>query len=597
MDITRSHTGCWTCRSRRVKCDESRPVCSRCSRSGLTCGYDIRLTWQDDNDARGVCHGRAGVWSKSGKQRGQTKQRKAKSPGVVGPPFPRLAHTRFLNTTVADVQRYLGDDEQEQSDEGDCRLDHQEEILPDLGFPQHTLAHLTRPSKYASYDPILLSYYEAVICSTSTLLDDEKHNPYRHVLLPMALQSPGVYHTTLAISANTLRLARSEYTVIALEHRQQALRRLVTILNRKECDDSEMDEILGMVLMLCWFEISDGCNPSWVTHLKGFRGLLHRHRRKLANVSPHSWNMQQFFVRYFDFHLVLAKTTFRVDEGDSNADLSHPIVGNTGSESTSSRSELYHGPDHTRQDHDDAPNFSSSTSSLSLHMPLDSMDDIDPYMGFSNGLLLLINEITDIGPMASRTGDQARATIHARRLKTSLANLHQRLPESAVSSDMVTRRRAFVATAEAYRLGAIILLHEVLSRSYPAVSAPCHVITKPELDDAIQSILQLIDTRLEDMIDTAALPLWPLFLAGCCVDLEEDRMTALRLFEVIEQRKRFGNITPARKVMEMVWRQRDLGRDDRQQPARNRKGGRGTVEQYEWERASTLLGGWKISLT
>ncbi|EXJ91987.1 hypothetical protein A1O3_00537 [Capronia epimyces CBS 606.96] len=463
-----------------------------------------------------------------------------------------------------------------------------------VGIPQRPLAHLDRHSKFARYDPILLSYYEAVICSTSTLLDDEKNNPYRHVLLPMALQSPGIYHATLAISAHTLCLARSEYAVIALEHRQQALKRLITILSREECDDSEMDEVLGLVLMLCWFEISDGCNPSWVTHLKGFRTLLHRHRRTSANGSLHSLSLKQFFVRYFDFHLVLAKTAFRVDEEESTAKLPQPPVIRSGLLFASCETDESIDSNPVTRESDDTHNLSSSTALLSLHMPLDSMDDIDPYMGFSNSLLLLINEITELGPMATRLCNQPTVTSHARRLKASLENLDQRPPDVLAfssNSKLGTSRRAFVTTAETYRLGAFVLLHEILWRSYPAASAASHVITIAERDEAIRSILKLVDTHHKDMINTATLPLWPLFLAGCCVDLEEDRMTVLRLFEIIEQRKRFGNVPPARKVMEMVWRQRDLGRDGRR-PARRKN-----VEQYEWERASTLLGGWKISLT
>ncbi|KAL2061459.1 hypothetical protein VTL71DRAFT_6836 [Oculimacula yallundae] len=44
----RSSTGCWTCRLRRKKCDETRPVCDRCSRLQLTCeGYIDRPYWMD----------------------------------------------------------------------------------------------------------------------------------------------------------------------------------------------------------------------------------------------------------------------------------------------------------------------------------------------------------------------------------------------------------------------------------------------------------------------------------------------------------------------------------------------------------------------
>ncbi|KAJ5616600.1 hypothetical protein N7537_001714 [Penicillium hordei] len=43
---TKTFTGCWTCRERRVKCDEEHPHCRRCQRSGWECkGYDLRLGW------------------------------------------------------------------------------------------------------------------------------------------------------------------------------------------------------------------------------------------------------------------------------------------------------------------------------------------------------------------------------------------------------------------------------------------------------------------------------------------------------------------------------------------------------------------------
>jgi hypothetical protein len=35
----RSRTGCVTCRNRRVRCDEQRPICSNCDAAGLSCGF------------------------------------------------------------------------------------------------------------------------------------------------------------------------------------------------------------------------------------------------------------------------------------------------------------------------------------------------------------------------------------------------------------------------------------------------------------------------------------------------------------------------------------------------------------------------------
>ena len=44
----RSRTGCWTCRTRKVKCDEGRPACGQCNRLGHTCDYSPRLSFRDD---------------------------------------------------------------------------------------------------------------------------------------------------------------------------------------------------------------------------------------------------------------------------------------------------------------------------------------------------------------------------------------------------------------------------------------------------------------------------------------------------------------------------------------------------------------------
>ncbi|KAI5905741.1 Arginine metabolism regulation protein II [Candida parapsilosis] len=44
----RTFDGCWTCRSRKVKCDLTKPICMRCAKSKREClGYAIRLRWSD----------------------------------------------------------------------------------------------------------------------------------------------------------------------------------------------------------------------------------------------------------------------------------------------------------------------------------------------------------------------------------------------------------------------------------------------------------------------------------------------------------------------------------------------------------------------
>ncbi|KAF4446380.1 hypothetical protein FALBO_17083 [Fusarium albosuccineum] len=47
--ILRTRSGCYTCRTRRRKCDEAKPECANCVRLGFKCdGYGLRLRWPGD---------------------------------------------------------------------------------------------------------------------------------------------------------------------------------------------------------------------------------------------------------------------------------------------------------------------------------------------------------------------------------------------------------------------------------------------------------------------------------------------------------------------------------------------------------------------
>lgn len=51
---SRTFTGCWTCRKRKVLCDESKPECVACQSQGLRCdGYASKLIWLNDNSLQG----------------------------------------------------------------------------------------------------------------------------------------------------------------------------------------------------------------------------------------------------------------------------------------------------------------------------------------------------------------------------------------------------------------------------------------------------------------------------------------------------------------------------------------------------------------
>ncbi|KAJ5787570.1 transcriptional regulator family: Fungal Specific TF [Penicillium paradoxum] len=401
-------------------------------------------------------------------------------------------------------------------------------------------------------DPVLMSYFEHIICSSSTLVDNAHYNPYRYLILPMALQSEGLYHAALAVAANTLKLSDQRYRLSALEHHHRALTHLRSLLNQDNWTEHELDEMLGLVLMLCWFDISDSSRPSWVTHLNGFQDLI-RTRKERPGRSSHSQELTNFFNRYFAFHLVLARTAFRVTY----------------------------------------PTF--HTSPVLPDSILENSDTIDPYMGLSPALLLMIDQVAELA-WAREDGNLKTSNTDVHHLKTNLDELEQKIPSGNIDPSMEC-----AAIAEANRLGALLLLHEICATKATTNTFSISILASDEKNTYVEQILALMSEKKANMMRTAVLPLWPLFLAGCCAHREEERVVVLQLFEELEGIRRFGNIAPAIEVVQMVWRQRDLSsQDERKRRKKNNSRREKNVvyeSRFSWEHAMVMLGGWKLCLT
>ncbi|KAJ5637752.1 hypothetical protein N7490_007631 [Penicillium lividum] len=123
---TKTFTGCWTCRARRVKCDDEQPHCRRCRRSGWQCqGYGMRLGWTQTPGSRShrrqICSSSpqstlelpsAAVTALlaeldecsdgSAQQRGPFSVFSASSPEPEGPRTPIYLDSRLSSSPVAD---------------------------------------------------------------------------------------------------------------------------------------------------------------------------------------------------------------------------------------------------------------------------------------------------------------------------------------------------------------------------------------------------------------------------------------------------------------------------------------------------------------
>ncbi|KAL1889644.1 hypothetical protein Sste5346_008763 [Sporothrix stenoceras] len=441
----------------------------------------------------------------------------------------------------------------------------------------------------------LLDFYTAIVCSKATMLDERDHNPFRFILLPMAMSSRRVYYGLLAVAASKLAASaaaaasssdthNTQAHALALTYRQYALGGLRQFLSTiRPTEPEDLLEALAAAIPLCWFEVADHCQPTWTDHLAAIAALLEACTNHPA-MPESAQDIVRFAWQYFAYHLVTAKTTFAVNQ----------IIPSTSSLRLPS----------------------TPISSQYLHLRADTTRDsyVDAYQGFSNTLLFLIDDICELRNTPAAPLTQVAATVH--RIEEAIVSLRQLPPKpywfedgdslfnnlfngeegtTSPASDRSdsphprnserTRFLVLESTAEAHRLGALLFLDETCALYWPEI-VPRTRAVRTRLVDQIVDLSRAI---LAAEHVTAAFPVWAIFMAGCMATAtaggDHQRQRILDIFSRLEKTM-FRSIPPARKVVEMVWRQQDLTVDENPRVATSWNGSFRT-----WKRADNGGGG------
>ena len=164
---------------------------------------------------------------------------------------------------------------------------------------------------FTSIETQLLEYYVYSLAPKCSLSIDL--NPYLDVLLPVACEFAPLRHTLLAASACQLYHISGEnsFQVQSLRHRSKAIRGLNEHLARQKMDWQS----LATMVMFCFRDITDGCEPSWITHLNmGLRML-----RELKCGTRTDADLRSFCEIYFVAHEVMGRTAW--ENEDAKADV------------------------------------------------------------------------------------------------------------------------------------------------------------------------------------------------------------------------------------------------------------------------------------
>jgi len=190
VNLTRTHTGCLTCKKRRRKCDEARPRCSDCRRLCLECEYST---------PRPRKH--------SGSSASSTSQPSAEA---------------TIPYTTPQASRTTNDHEQDMhNDMNDCiSWSDSHDTWPQFSQPHLALPPSqcggtpavnnglqmvmlsAAPGIHSQEDKSLLNHYMKVVAGVLSKRTDRISNPYLTKILPLAFSNQLVMNSVLALSAS-----------------------------------------------------------------------------------------------------------------------------------------------------------------------------------------------------------------------------------------------------------------------------------------------------------------------------------------------------------------------------------------------------------
>lgn len=91
-------------------------------------------------------------------------------------------------------------------------------------------------------------------------------------------------------------------------------------------------------------------------------------------------------------------------------------------------------------------------------------------------------------------------------------------------------------TADSNRLAALLFLDETCATHLPHIVPRC----RKSRSVIIQKIFSYVKSICETGPITAALPIWPVFVAGCMASTDDDRLQVMEIFDKFLSEEKFG---------------------------------------------------------
>ncbi|KAF5635833.1 hypothetical protein F52700_5145 [Fusarium sp. NRRL 52700] len=307
----RSRAGCWTCREKKVKCDETRPQCRRCVRLHRSCDYESRAR-------KPYTRGNQG----SPQEQPLPRRQPQRSSGDGETPG-NAVHPTAAERTAPDSPGSTHDTTHQFSPIRPPEVSPLQASQSNTPVAEPSNSE-TLPSDVV-FDPV--SEVSAACAEILEASDTEAIHCFRFVLAPsidrkqpettvlatmwkLAIHSPMVLHMICALGAQQSYIldrqkceldASMEHarTVRAAEHYGASLRLLVIAAAEDTGQIGELDLILATLWLMLEYEqrFGDGSGSGLSAHLKGagsiLQGRIHKLRDMIEDDDSHIWSPTQ----------------------------------------------------------------------------------------------------------------------------------------------------------------------------------------------------------------------------------------------------------------------------------------------------------------
>ena len=343
-NITRVRTGCFTCRKRKKKCDEKRPTCVNCQKTGIICeGYPQQVYWENRAAARRPSEANTNTVQQNDSIQRQVQPLRQEPPReqdlVFVPesqplmdPFAQPLHPHeydympdanldFMFDQLEEVSLLSSSDGNGHPNNGPLPGTDSYNILirtgqqPHLDLMQDTLQRDYIPNEL----PFLITGVESqlhrrLFCHFTGVLSHVLSpsvrgiSPFNSVVIPVALRDPTVMNTFLSLAGSHFMKVQggdnSNGMNTELDNERHRLHdeainvqtsRFQGLKNSSSsgaiCSNQDQEVMFTTSLLLTMYEISEGSgNDAWRVHLDMAREVITMgsHRMSNAPLTPTS---------------------------------------------------------------------------------------------------------------------------------------------------------------------------------------------------------------------------------------------------------------------------------------------------------------------